>query len=76
MKMTLRNGITVMIARKKMMTKKLDFEILIGEKSMYEIWKYEDGKKIGMLGMINDLDRAIEIVNKLYSLYPESNDRD
>lgn len=59
-----------------MMTKKLDFEILIGEESMYEIWKYEDGKKIGMLGMINDLERAIEIVKHLYSLYPENNAHD
>lgn len=47
----------------------VDFEIIHGDNSVFEIWKYSNGQKWGMLGMINDLDRAIEIVDKLYAAH-------
>lgn len=46
----------------------IDFEIIPGEQSIYEIWKYVDGKQIGMMGMISDLDKAREIVTELYRI--------
>jgi hypothetical protein len=55
-----------------MIMSQIDFEIIPGEKSVYEIWKVVDGRKIGILGMINDLERAVEIVNNLYRIYSDN----
>lgn len=47
----------------------IDFEIIPGEYTSYEVWKCIDGEKINIAGMFNDITEAIKLVDLFYKIY-------
>lgn len=51
----------------------IDFAIIPGEYTNYEIWKTIDEEKTLLVGMLDDIAQAMKLVDILYKVYSKEN---